>query len=65
MLIVTMVVMMVDWNEVNAYCYFKYNVSWHTTNDNDDDGRSEATIIHIMECVSTIMMSRAVGECGV
>ena len=63
MLIVTMVVMMVDWNGGNAYCYFKYNVSWHTTNDNDD--RSEATIIHIMECVSTIMMSRAVGECGV
>jgi len=61
--VVTMVVMMVDWNEVNAYRYVEYNVSWHTTNDNDD--RSEATIIHIMECVSTIMMSRAVGECGV
>ena len=63
MLIVTMVIMMVDWNEVNAYCCVEYNVSWHTMNDNDD--RSEATIIHIMECVSTIMMSRAVGECGV
>ena len=60
MLIVTMMIMM---NEVNVYCYVEYNVSWHTTNDNDD--RSEATIIHIMECVSTIMMSRAVGECGV
>ena len=50
MLIVTMVVMMVDWNEANDYCYVEYNdVSWHY-------GRSEATIIYIMECVSTIMM---------
>jgi hypothetical protein len=43
MLIGTMMLMLVDWNEVNAYCYVEYNVSWHTTNDNDD--RSEATII--------------------
>ena len=63
MLIGILVVMLIDTDEVNAYCYVEYNVSWHTMNDNDD--RSEATIIHHGECVSTIMMSRAVGECVV
>ena len=44
MLIGILVVMLINTDEVNAYCYVEYNVSWHTMNDNDD--RSEATIIH-------------------
>ena len=43
--------MLIVTDGVNTYCYVEYNVSWHTMNDDND--RSEATIIHIMECVST------------
>ena len=43
MLIDWMVVMMVDWNKVNAYCYVEYIVSWHTMMNGND--RSEATIM--------------------
>jgi len=55
MLIDTMMLMMVNWMIVLLIVTSSIMlVGILVMNDNDDG--SEATIIHIMECVSTIMM---------